>query len=142
MGFWRKVIAIAPLAQPTATEPLTPQAGRIPRFVARDIIRELHPTRWVVDRAVKSMQSGADLLDEKLPSIQAPVLIVWGKQDILIPLSCGEEMHQKIAGSSLAVFDGCGHFAPVECADRILPVTLKFLQAEPAPVSSSREFPR
>jgi len=51
-------------------------------------------------------------------------------------------MHQKMAGSSLAVFDGCGHLAPVECADRILPVTLQFLDAEPIPASSVREFPR
>jgi pimeloyl-ACP methyl ester carboxylesterase len=137
------------LFHPTTTEQvqqllawLTPQAARIPKFVARDIIRELHPTQWVVDRAMKSMQSGADLLDNKLSSIQAPVLIVWGKQDILIPLSCGEAMHQKMPGSSLAVFDGCGHLAPVECADRILPETLQFLQAEPAPTPFRRDFPR
>src|SRR5204863_3640946 len=137
------------LFHPTTTEQvqqllawLTPQASRIPNFVARDIIRELRPTRWVVDRAMKSMHTGADLLDDKLQSVQAPVLIVWGEQDILIPMACGETMRQKIPGSSLAIFDGCGHLAPVECADRILPVTLKFLQAEPVPIPSRREFPR
>lgn len=121
---------------------LTPQAPWIPRFIARDMVREMRPTAWVVDRAMKSMQAGGDLLNGKLQSIQAPVLIVWGKQDVLVPLSCGEEMRGEMAQSSLAVFDGCGHLAPVECSDRILPETFHFLEAEPPLPPSTREFPQ
>ena len=120
---------------------LTPQGGRIPRFFARDMIREMRPTAWVVDRAMKSMQEGADLLDGKLQAIQAPVLIVWGKQDILVPLSCGEEMHRDIPQSLLEIFDGCGHLAPVECVNRVLPETMRFLEAEPPLPPGTREVP-
>ena len=119
---------------------LTPQASRIPRFVARDLIREAHPTAWVVDRSMKSMQAGADLLDGKLQTLQVPVLIVWGKQDVLLPLFCGEEMRREMAQSSLAIFDGCGHLAPAECSGRILPETLHFLEAEPPLPPFTREF--
>ncbi len=121
---------------------LTPQASRIPRFFARDMIREMRSTAWVVDRAMKSMQAGADLLNGTLQSMQAPVLIVWGKQDVLVPLSCGEEMRREMPRSSLAIFDGCGHLAPAECSDGILPETLRFLEAEPPLPPSTREFPR
>ncbi|HEV3276570.1 MAG TPA: alpha/beta hydrolase [Terriglobia bacterium] len=121
---------------------LTPQSSRIPRFIARDMIREMQPTGWVVDRARKSMVSGADLLNGRLGSIQAPVLIVWGKQDVLIPLFCADEMHREMPQSSLAIFDGCGHLAPVECGGRIVPETLRFLEAEPPLPPSAREFPR
>jgi pimeloyl-ACP methyl ester carboxylesterase len=121
---------------------LTPQAARIPRFFARDMIREMRSSAWVVDRAMKSMQAGADLLDGKLQPIQAPVLIVWGKQDILIPLACGEEMHREMPQSSLKIFDGCGHLAPVECVSRILPETIRFLEAEPPLPPGAREFPK
>ena len=119
---------------------LTPQASRIPRFVARDLIREAHPAAWVVDRSMKSMQAGADLLNGKLQALQVPVLIVWGKQDVLLPLFCGEEMRREMPQSSLAIFDGCGHLAPAECSGRILPETLHFLEAEPPLPPFMREF--
>jgi pimeloyl-ACP methyl ester carboxylesterase len=121
---------------------LTPQASRIPRFVLRDLIREGRRTAWVVDRSMKSMQAGADLLDGRLQSIQCPVLIVWGKQDVLLPLFCGEEMRREIPRSSLAIFDGCGHLAPAECSDRVLAETLHFLEAEPPLPPFTREFPQ
>jgi pimeloyl-ACP methyl ester carboxylesterase len=120
---------------------LTPQSSRIPGFVLRDLIREARPTAWVVDRSMKSMQAGADLLNGQMQSLQAPVLIVWGKQDVLVPLSCGEEMRREIPRSSLAIFDGCGHLAPAECSGRVLLETLRFLEAEPPLPPFTREFP-
>ena len=121
---------------------LTPRAANIPRFFARDMIREMRPRAWVVDRAMKSMQAGADLLDGKLQGIQAPVLMVWGKQDILVPLACGEEMHREVPQSLLEIFDGCGHLAPLECVNRVLPETIRFLEAESPLPPETREFPQ
>jgi pimeloyl-ACP methyl ester carboxylesterase len=121
---------------------LTPQASRIPRFVVRDLIREARPTAWVVDRSMKSMQAGTDLLNGQLQSLQAPVLIVWGKQDVLLPLCCGEELRGEMPQSSLAIFDGCGHLAPAECSNRIQSETLRFLEAEPPLPPYTREFPQ
>ena len=121
---------------------LTPQASSIPDFMARDLVRKARPQAWVVDRAFKSMESRVDVLDGRLGQIRAPVLIGWGKQDILIPLACADEMHREMPQSSLDLFDGCGHLAPVECADRILPEALRFLEAEPPLPPSIREFPR
>ena len=121
---------------------LTPHAHRIPKFVARDLMREMRPTRPVVQRLMESMMAGEDLLDGKLREIRAPVLIVWGKQDALIPLMCGEEMHRQIPHSVLAVFEGAGHLAPAECSGRVLPEIVQFLQAEPPWPASVHEFAR
>ena len=127
------------LFQPTNVEQaqqlltyLTPHAGAIPRFVARDLIREMRPTRWVVDRAMKSMKTGNDLVGGKLRDLQAPLLIVWGREDRLIPLSCGEEMHRELPGSVLAVIDGCGHLAPIERPARVVSEIVNFLGVGPA----------
>jgi len=120
---------------------LTPEGSLIPRFVARDVVRRVGPMRWVVQRAMTSMMSKRDLLDGKLDAIRVPVLIVWGKQDALIPLRCGEEMHRQIPQSLLAIFDGCGHLAPAECRGRVAPEIRQFLEAEPPLLPSVREFP-
>lgn len=121
---------------------LSPQAHLIPRFVARDLMREMQPTRPVVQRIMKSMLAGGDLLEGKLHQIQVPVLIVWGKQDALIPVLCGKEMHRQIPNSVLAIFDGCGHLLPAESSERLLPEALRFLQAEPPLPAAVHEYPQ
>ena len=44
------------------------------------------------------------------------MLIVWGSKDVLIPLSAGEAIHERVPQSVLNVIEGCGHIAPSECA--------------------------
>ena len=55
---------------------------------------------------------GRDLLDFRLHKISQPMLIVWGAQDELIPLSVGETIHESVPQSVLDVIEGCGHLAP------------------------------
>ena len=90
---------------------------------------------------MQSMMAGGDLLDGKLQAIYAPVLILWGKQDALIPLTCGEELHREIPQSLFAIFEGCGHLAPVLSSHRLLSEIVRFLEAEPPLPASAREIP-
>ncbi|HXJ93828.1 MAG TPA: alpha/beta fold hydrolase [Terriglobia bacterium] len=117
---------------------LSPRPLHIPQFVARDLLRQAAERGWVVRRSLDSMQAGHDLLDGKLGAIHAPVLIVWGKQDALIPLSCGEEMHREMPQSLLVALPGCGHLAPVECRRQTLADTMRFLRADVALVGELR----
>jgi|SRR5579885_49297 len=43
-----------------------------------------------------------------------PTLIVWGREDGVVPLSAGEAYNQAIAGSRLVVLDKCGHRPEIE----------------------------
>ena len=43
-----------------------------------------------------------------------PTLIVWGREDAIVPLSVAEAYRQSISGSRLAVLDNCGHHPEVE----------------------------
>jgi len=70
-------------------------------------------------------------MDFRLYAIQQPTLIVWGKQDELIPLSSGEKIYRSIHGSSLLVVDGCGHLTPAECSRVSLQGMVAFLGAQP-----------
>ncbi len=108
-------------------------APHLPDFIQRDIFRFVGQHGWVVKRNMDSMLTGADLLDGKLGALKMPMLIVWGKQDHLIPVSVGEGIHHAVPQSEMGVFDGCGHLAPGQCAGRIGPVVEGFLD-EASPI--------
>ena len=53
-------------------------------------------------------------LREEAARIVRPVLYLYGERDKETPLSSGRILHECTAGSKLAVFKGCGHFAHLE----------------------------
>ncbi len=110
---------------------LSPNPRPIPAFVARDIARRIQNNVWVVKRSMAAMTSGRDLMDFRLYAIKQPTLVVWGKQDALIPLSSGERIHRGISGSTMLIVDGCGHLTPAECSKASLQATVTFLRAQP-----------
>ena len=67
----------------------------------------------------------------KLPAylrgVRVPTLIVWGRQDAIIPLNCGELYHRALANSTLHVIDRCGHSPALEKPQEFLQATLEFL---------------
>jgi pimeloyl-ACP methyl ester carboxylesterase len=107
---------------------LMPHPPQVPGFIAADILRVSRQDAWVIQRALDSMLSGRDATDDVLPQLKMPVLIVWGNRDQIFPLRHGERMHQLIPQSQLDVVPGCGHLAPVQCADRIGPTMAQFLK--------------
>ena len=58
-----------------------------------------------------------------------PTLIVWGREDPIIPLSAGELYQQSIPGSRLEVIDGCGHVPEVERTDEFVRIVGEFLSS-------------
>lgn len=121
---------------------LSPGRGpKLPAILQKDILRLVRRNRWIVQRSMNSMLTGADLLDGNLGGLKMPVLIVWGRNDQLTPVSLAYTFHEKIPQSVLEIYDGCGHLAPRECADRIGPNTLDFLRAEPAMPPQIKEIP-
>ena len=54
-------------------------------------------------------------------------LIIWGRQDAVVPLSAGEVYRDSIAGSRLAVLERCGHRAEIEKSDDLSKLVLDFL---------------
>ncbi len=113
---------------------VSPNLPRLPQFVKADYIRKTKRNGWVTQRALASMTTGADDLDEKFSALKMPLLLVWGKQDAMTPLSLGESMHRAAPQSILAIYDGCGHIAVVTCINQIVPTVLNFLSgAGPEP---------
>ena len=85
---------------------------------------------YTVNQLLDSMIRGEDVLDGRLGAIHKPTLIVWGREDKLIPLNFAERFHKEITGSRLEVIDDCGHMPHVECADKFNHALLKFFGDE------------
>lgn len=106
---------------------LSPSAPQMPTFLARAFLKRAKPDAWVIRRSVDAMLTGHNLLDNKLSELSMPVLIVWGKEDHLTPLSLALTLHAGVPGSRLQLIDGCGHLAPGLCAGKIAPGMIAFL---------------
>jgi pimeloyl-ACP methyl ester carboxylesterase len=83
---------------------LMPNPQKIPGFIARDIVRDSNRNAWVIHRAVDAMLTGQDATDNLLPQLKMPMLLVWGAQDRIAPLTQGARIHQLVPQSELAVF--------------------------------------
>lgn len=53
-------------------------------------------------------------LGRRLHRVTAPSLIVWGRQDALVPVVYADEFARRIAGSTVALIDACGHIPQLE----------------------------
>jgi pimeloyl-ACP methyl ester carboxylesterase len=73
-----------------------------------------------------------DFLDNRLSVIKQPTLVIWGREDGLLPLADGQRFQKEIPGAQLLVFEQCGHVPQVEKAAEFNAAVLKFLAA-PAP---------
>jgi len=82
---------------------------------------------YTINSITESIIRGEDFLDDTVKSIKRPTLIIWGRQDGLVPLAEGERFNKDIAGSKLVVFDQCGHVPNIEKAGEFNAAVLKFL---------------
>ena len=65
-------------------------------------------------------------LPDYLKLIQVPSLMIWGRQDGIVPLDCGEIYHEVLEGSSLHIIDQCGHSPQTEKPQELVDATLGF----------------
>jgi pimeloyl-ACP methyl ester carboxylesterase len=82
---------------------------------------------YTINSITESIIRGEDFLDDIVKTIKRPTLIIWGREDGLLPLSDGERFNKDIAGSKLVVFDQCGHVPNIEKAMEFNAAVIKFL---------------
>jgi pimeloyl-ACP methyl ester carboxylesterase len=113
---------------------LTPRHSYAPYPLRRDFLKHVADSAWITRRIFDSFLTYQDVLDGKLQEIKAPVLIIWGKEESLIPMSVGEEMKAQLPNSSLVVCTDSGHLAIFECWDQVKPSIAEFL-VSPQPLT-------
>lgn len=63
-----------------------------------------------------------------LGGIVTPTLVVWGRQDAIIPVSAGERYVRAIPGATAHVLDRCGHLAEMEQPEAFTRAVRHFLK--------------
>jgi pimeloyl-ACP methyl ester carboxylesterase len=65
---------------------------------------------------------------ERLPSLQAPALFVWGRRDRLVPFGFARYVSEALPNAETVVFPDCGHVPQFELPDQTHGLVREFLQ--------------
>jgi pimeloyl-ACP methyl ester carboxylesterase len=66
-------------------------------------------------------------VEERLPTITAPTLVVWGEQDAWLPVETSERIAALIPGAQRVVVPGAGHFSMEDEPERVAAIVDGFL---------------
>jgi pimeloyl-ACP methyl ester carboxylesterase len=79
--------------------------------------------------AKQAIPRNIDEIVSKYKTICVPTLILWGRQDKIIPVEIGEQLRQDIPGSRLELIDKVGHIPQEEVPGKVIPLILDFLNS-------------
>jgi pimeloyl-ACP methyl ester carboxylesterase len=71
-----------------------------------------------------------------LGSVKIPTLVVWGEEDVFVPVENGRELARRIPRSTLHVFKGCGHFSHEDAGDEFTEVLRDWVAKELRPAQA------
>jgi pimeloyl-ACP methyl ester carboxylesterase len=97
--------------------------------------RPLTPEEQVIEHANREMASRLcwrpylhnPSLPHYLRHVSTPTLIVWGRQDAIVPLECGELFQQALPNATLKVIEHCGHSPANEKPQEFVRIVREFL---------------
>ena len=91
----------------------------------------------LLETAKQIIPDNIDELIKKYPKITVPTLVIWGRQDKVIPLIIGEMLDRALPDSKLITIGHSGHIPQEETPEEVLPLVLDFL-AEKSLAADSR----
>ena len=120
----------------------------VPEFVSRNRAyymyadpTKMEPEVWELNNQILNREGNiASMLElaraQQFPDtnlikdIKCPTLIIWGKQDCVIPVEHADRFHRDITNSSVIVYDTCGHVPMMECPERLRSDFVSFIRAK------------
>lgn len=63
-------------------------------------------------------------------TVRQPTLLLWGRDDIVTPVTFGERLSRDLPGARLVVYPRCGHFPMIEAKDASNRELVQFLDAD------------
>ncbi len=102
-----------------------------PKFATVELVDEIYEIVNSRARALRLIRMAravqAESVTERLRSVNAPTLLVWGANDRITPPDVAEVMRENIPDSDLVFIDHCGHAPMMEQPDEFNQHALTFL---------------
>ncbi|CAG9263012.1 alpha/beta fold hydrolase [Paraburkholderia caribensis] len=110
-----------------------------PSWVTEDMVRQRYETSLKTDSTLAYRKLFPEpsktnepkvihgIPEERLDSIQTPVLVLHGREDKMVPVECGWRIASRCANADLHVFSKCGHWVQIERRTSFIKLTVDFL---------------
>ena len=109
-------------------------ARRIPEILYDEAERYGYPSFGEFVNALRSgvtlggvKSSVRDYWVAKAPRYQGPVLVIWGRQDAVLPVAAAADAREVMPQAQIQLIDDCGHLPMIERPDEFLGALLPFL---------------
>jgi pimeloyl-ACP methyl ester carboxylesterase len=66
-------------------------------------------------------------LSHLLGGVRTPTLVVWGREDRIVPLECAQSYARALPGARVVELDGAGHFVDMEQPDALAKLVTQFV---------------
>lgn len=87
--------------------------------------------RYALSRMARQIiPNDMDALVARYPEIRLPTLLIWGREDRIVPLGIGERLERDLPDARLEILEGCGHIPPEEKPRESLELFRSFLAEE------------
>jgi pimeloyl-ACP methyl ester carboxylesterase len=88
------------------------------------------PDGYAMASLIESIVRGEDALGSSVQQIRAPTLVLWGRNDRVVPLRVADALASDIPEAKKVVLDNCGHRPQTDCANEFNEAVGKFLKRE------------
>lgn len=121
----------------TGVAVLCKQAVYDSKLITNEIVEEFYQMATLPGAAEATLNVGRSNFNiwgqfyqsivERLQTISAPTLIIWGRQDPMVPVSHANNAAKLIPNSRLEIFEECGHWSSIEHPQKFNQLVSEFL---------------
>ena len=116
---------------------LCKQAVYDSNLVTDEVVEEFYQMAILPGAAATTLNVGRSNLNiwgqfhqpitERLAAITVPTLIIWGRQDPMVPVTHAQSAAKMIPNAQLAIIEECGHWSPIEHPQKFNQLVSEFL---------------
>ncbi len=116
---------------------LCKQAVYDPALITDEIVEEFYQMATLLGSSEATLNVGRSnfniwgqfhqSITERLGTIAAPTLIVWGRQDPMVPVTHAQSATKIIPNARLEIIEECGHWSSIEHPQKFNQLVLEFM---------------
>jgi pimeloyl-ACP methyl ester carboxylesterase len=82
----------------------------------------------LITTAAQIIPKDTHALTERYRSLRMPALVLWGREDAIVPLQIGNRLHSALPNSTLRIIESSGHIPHEEVPERSIKLIVEFLE--------------